>query len=136
VTVRVGVVGVGNIGSSHALNLARVVSGSAVSVLFDADPDRAAALAADLGARSVRTVPELFDADDVDAAVKILSRRRSAKVARDVGIDTRRAGTVLAGALLLGEASRTLGHPLTLGRGGIREGAALALGRPLAADAA
>ena len=68
-TVRVGVVGVGNIGTSHALNLARVVSGSAVSVLFDADADRAAALAADLGARSVPTVPELFEADDVDAVL-------------------------------------------------------------------
>ena len=68
-TVRVGVVGVGNIGTSHALNLARVVSGSAVTVLFDADGDRAAALAADLGARSVRTVPEVFEADDVDAVL-------------------------------------------------------------------
>jgi myo-inositol 2-dehydrogenase/D-chiro-inositol 1-dehydrogenase len=68
-TVRVGVVGVGNIGTSHALNLARVVSGSSVSVLFDADADRAAALASDLDARSVRTVPELFEADDVDAVL-------------------------------------------------------------------
>ncbi|HET9944664.1 MAG TPA: Gfo/Idh/MocA family oxidoreductase [Actinomycetes bacterium] len=68
-TVRVGIVGVGNIGTSHALNLARVVSGSAVSVLFDADTERAASLAADLGARSVRTVPELFEADDVDAVL-------------------------------------------------------------------
>ena len=68
-TVRVGVVGVGNIGTSHALNLARVVSGSAVSVLFDADADRAAALAADLGARCVPTVPEVFEADDVDAVL-------------------------------------------------------------------
>ena len=68
-TVRVGVVGVGNIGTSHALNLARVVSGSAVSVVFDADADRAVALAADLGARSVRTVPEVFEADDVDAVL-------------------------------------------------------------------
>ena len=31
-TVRVGVVGAGNIGTSHARNLARVVSGSQVSV--------------------------------------------------------------------------------------------------------
>jgi myo-inositol 2-dehydrogenase / D-chiro-inositol 1-dehydrogenase len=68
-TVRVGIVGVGNIGTSHALNLARAVSGSAVSVLFDADADRAAALAAELGARRVPTVPDLFEADDVDAVL-------------------------------------------------------------------
>jgi len=121
--------------SRRELAAARDVVRAAMASL--SPPTPGAALAVGGSARALaKLVGRTFDANDVDAAVKILSRRRSAKVARDVGIDARRAGTVLAGALLLGEASRTLGHPLTLGRGGIREGAALALGRPLAADAA
>jgi len=65
-----------------------------------------------------------------------LARRRSAKVARAAGIDERRAETLLGGALLLAESSRVLGRPLTLARGGLREGAALALAREGAAAAA
>ena len=58
------------------------------------------------------------------------------ELARDVGIDPSRTGTLLAGALLLGEASRTLGRPLRLARGGLREGAALALAAETVARAA
>ncbi len=69
VTIRVAVIGAGNIGTAHARNLAHVVSGSAVSVVFDADVARAAELAAEVGARAVRSVPEVFEADDVDAVL-------------------------------------------------------------------
>ena len=121
--------------SRRELAAARVAVRSAMASLSPPIPD--AALAVGGSARALaKLVGRTFDADDVGVAVKILSRRRSAKVARDVGIDPRRAGTVLAGALLLGETSRTFGRPLTLGRGGIREGAALALARAVAADAA
>ena len=68
-TIRVGVIGVGNIGTAHALNLARTVSGSVVSVVFDVDEARCDALASELGARSVRCVPDVFDADEVDAVL-------------------------------------------------------------------
>jgi myo-inositol 2-dehydrogenase / D-chiro-inositol 1-dehydrogenase len=68
-TIRVGVIGAGNIGTAHALNLARVVSGSSVSVICDADEARAGALASDLGARTVRAAVEVFDAADVDAVI-------------------------------------------------------------------
>jgi len=67
--IRVGVIGAGNIGTAHALNLARSVSGSAVSVVFDADQARADSLAADLGARSVGTAEEVLAAEDVDAVL-------------------------------------------------------------------
>jgi exopolyphosphatase/guanosine-5'-triphosphate,3'-diphosphate pyrophosphatase len=93
-------------------------------------PRPGAALAVGGSARALaKLVGRRFDAGDAATAVKILSRRRSAKVARDVGIDPRRASTTLAGALILGEVSRLLGRPLSLGRGGLREGAALALAR-------
>jgi exopolyphosphatase / guanosine-5'-triphosphate,3'-diphosphate pyrophosphatase len=121
--------------SRRELDAARALVREAMAPLAPPTPE--AALAVGGSARALaKLVGRAFDADDAAAAVKILSRRRSTKVARDVGIDPRRAGTVLAGALLLGEASRILGRPLSLGRGGIREGAALALARAADADAA
>ena len=68
-TIRVGVIGVGNIGTSHALNLARSVSGSMVTVVYDVDEPRADLLARDLGARRATTVAELINAEDVDAVL-------------------------------------------------------------------
>ena len=68
-TIRVGIIGVGNIGTAHALNLARFVAGSTVSVLYDVDQPRAVLLADELGARHVNTVAALIEADDVDAVL-------------------------------------------------------------------
>ncbi len=108
--------------------LARARS-AARAAFADLDPPRpAVGLAVGGSARALaKIVGQTFDRNDADEAVAILARRRSARVARDVGIDLSRAGTVLAGALLLGEASRALRRPLQLARGGLREGAALAL---------
>jgi len=77
-----------------------------------------------------------FAADDLDEAVAMLSRRPPGKVARAFGIGAERAATVLAGALLLTGASQVLGRSLELGRGGLREGAALELAAREAARAA
>ena len=68
-TIRVGVIGAGNIGTSHAQDLAWRVGGSAVSVVYDFDQERAAQLAAEVGGRSVGTYLELIAADDVDAVL-------------------------------------------------------------------
>jgi myo-inositol 2-dehydrogenase/D-chiro-inositol 1-dehydrogenase len=68
-TIRVGVVGAGNIGTSHARDLSFGVSGSAVSVIYDADAARAAQVAEAVGARAVASVSELIEADDVDAVL-------------------------------------------------------------------
>ena len=87
------------------------------------------------GAREARR-PRTFDAEAAETVIARLARRRSTKVARAAGIDERRAETLLGGALLLAESSRVLGRPLTLARGGLREGAALALAREGAAAAA
>jgi exopolyphosphatase/guanosine-5'-triphosphate,3'-diphosphate pyrophosphatase len=74
-----------------------------------------------------KIVGRRFDADDLDETVNILSRRPAAKAARSFGIDAQRAETLLAGALLFGGVSRVLRMSLELGRGGLREGAALEL---------
>ena len=102
-----------------------------------APPQPGLALAAGGSARALaKLVGRTFGPDDVDRAVRILARRPAQKVARKFGIDAHRAATVLAGALVFGEVSETLGQPLTLARGGLREGAALALSRARDAAAA
>ncbi len=67
--VRIGVIGTGNIGTSHARDLALSVSGSTVTTLYDADLDRAARLAAELGSVVAGSAQEVVDAHDVDAIV-------------------------------------------------------------------
>ena len=89
-------------------------------------PDLAMAVGG--SARAVaRLVGPSFDPDVLDATIERIARRRSAKVARAHGLEPTRARTLLAGAILLAEAARTLDRPLTLAGGGLREGAALAL---------
>ncbi len=68
-TIRVGVIGAGNIGTSHARDLATRVAGSSVAVIYDFDQARAVELAAELGARAVPSYQELIEADDVDAVL-------------------------------------------------------------------
>lgn len=68
-TIRVGVIGTGNIGTSHARDLASRVSGSVVSTLYDFDTARAAELAAELGAVAVPSYLDVITSDDVDAVL-------------------------------------------------------------------
>ena len=122
--------------SRRELAKARSAASTAFDDLDDL-PRPAVALATGGSARALaKLVGRTFDRDDADDAVAILARRRSTKIAREVGIDPSRAATVLAGVLLLGEASRALRRPLTLARGGLREGAALALAAQRVAAAA
>jgi exopolyphosphatase / guanosine-5'-triphosphate,3'-diphosphate pyrophosphatase len=95
------------------------------------------ALAVGGSARALaKLVGRTFRPDELDDLIVALARRRSTKVARAYGLEPTRARTLLAGAILLAEASRTLDRPLTLARGGLREGAALALATEGAAVAA
>lgn len=68
-TIRVGVIGTGNIGTSHARDLAMRVSGATVTVLYDFDQARSAALAEELGAASAPTFQDVIESDDVDAVL-------------------------------------------------------------------
>ncbi len=65
--------------------------------------------------------------DELDVAVRLLRKRPSDEVAAEHGIDPERARTLLAGALILAEVQLRLAIPLVVGRGGVREGAALQL---------
>ncbi len=63
-TLRIGVIGTGNIGTSHARSLAREVAGAQVAWLYDADAARANALADELGANVAPNVEQLVASSD------------------------------------------------------------------------
>jgi myo-inositol 2-dehydrogenase/D-chiro-inositol 1-dehydrogenase len=68
-SIGVGVIGTGNIGTAHARNLAFAVSGAHVSLVFDVDVERSALVAAQLGAVVAASVEELINHPSVDAIV-------------------------------------------------------------------
>ena len=85
---------------------------------------------------AAKVVGQALGAEDLDVVVELAARRSSAKLARLFGLDPARGETLLAGALILAEASRRLGLAFSLGRGGLREGAALSLATRVADAAA
>lgn len=103
-----------------------------------APPAAGLALATGGSARAVAKLVggRTFGSAEIEGAIATLSSRRSAKVARSVGIHPVRAASVIGGALVLAETARMLERPLELSRSGLREGAALALaGRSLSVAA-
>jgi exopolyphosphatase/guanosine-5'-triphosphate,3'-diphosphate pyrophosphatase len=93
-----------------------------------APPHPLAAIAVGGSARALRRVAgERLTEDELMAAVRRLSKRRSRKIAKTYGVDEARARTMTAGALIFIELERKLGVPMQVGRGGVREGAAQTL---------
>ena len=87
-----------------------------------------AALAVGGTARALRRVAgDTLTAEELDDAVDKLRRRSSRQLAKTYGLDRQRARTITAGALVVAEIQRRLRVPLEVGRGGLREGAALVL---------
>ena len=74
--------------------------------------------------------------EEFDAALRILGKRPSARVAKTFGLHEHRARTLAAGVIILSCLQARLGVPLEVSRAGLREGAALALLDELAASAA
>jgi predicted dehydrogenase len=77
--VPVGVVGVGSLGFHHARILAGLEDGAEMVGIHDADPERAAAVAEQLGVRAFATADELFA--QVEAAVIAVPTTAHAEVA-------------------------------------------------------
>jgi exopolyphosphatase/guanosine-5'-triphosphate,3'-diphosphate pyrophosphatase len=93
-----------------------------------APPLPLSALATGGTARNLRrVVARELGADELETAVRRLGKRTAKEIVKTYGVDESRARTLTAGAILLRSAQRRLGVPLVVARGGLREGAALAL---------
>jgi len=66
-------------------------------------------------------------AEELDAAIDRLAEMRISELGKDHGIGEERARTLAAGAVILAGLQRRLGTPLRVQRGGLREGALIAL---------
>ena len=71
--VKVGIIGVGRLGSEHASNLANRIPNSELVAINDANQERAKAVAADLGVAKVYATPEELCADPEVEAVAIIT---------------------------------------------------------------
>ena len=68
-TLSVGVIGTGSIGTDHVRRLAREVAGSRVAAVFDVATERAAQVAASAGATAHRRAADVIADPDVEAVV-------------------------------------------------------------------
>jgi exopolyphosphatase/guanosine-5'-triphosphate,3'-diphosphate pyrophosphatase len=88
------------------------------------------ALAVGGSARALRAiVGSVLGADELDEVAGILARTKAGEISALYGIDPERDRTLAAGAVILGALQERLHVPLRVVRGGVREGAALELGR-------
>ena len=71
--VKVGIIGVGRLGSEHASNLANRIPNSELVAINDANQERAQAVAAELGVEKVYATPEELCADPEVEAVAIIT---------------------------------------------------------------
>ena len=93
-------------------------------------PPPARALATGGTARALRRVcGKTLDADRLEHAIAELTSRSPGRVAAAYDLERARARTLLGGAIILAEVGCRLGVPFTVSRGGLREGAALAVAR-------
>jgi myo-inositol 2-dehydrogenase/D-chiro-inositol 1-dehydrogenase len=68
-TVRIGIIGAGVMGTDHARTMQRSVSGANVTAVTDPVQDRAGAVAAETGARCFSSAEELIASPFVDAVL-------------------------------------------------------------------
>ena len=119
-TLKVGVIGVGNIGTAHARILAGAVSGSSVAAVYDIDGARAAVLAAEVGARAASSPQELIESVDAiviaspddlhtEQAIACLTAQRPALCEKPLAPTLADARAVLDAELALGRRLITMG---------------------------
>jgi exopolyphosphatase/guanosine-5'-triphosphate,3'-diphosphate pyrophosphatase len=118
--------GLGDPPKRKGIELAREL----VRPVFDGvePPQPEAALAAGGSARAVaRLVGDRLGPQELAIALRIVAERPSRRFAKTFELSLARARTLAAGTLLLATVQSLLGVPLTVARGGLREGIALSL---------
>jgi exopolyphosphatase/guanosine-5'-triphosphate,3'-diphosphate pyrophosphatase len=124
----------GNPPSAERVALARSGIRELLAVFEPPRPDKTLVVGGT--ARAVgRIVGKRFGAAELDDLIATLTRVRAEKVTDSHGVTAERAHTLFGGTLVLDELARRLGTDLEVGRGGLREGAALSLARHRAAVA-
>ncbi len=124
----------GNPPSRRAVERAERAVHELLSAFAPPQPD--AALVVGGTARAIgRIVGRRFGVERLEELAETLSRMPAETVTASHGITRARAHTLLGGTLVLAEIGRRLSSDLEVGRGGLREGAALALARHEAAVA-
>jgi exopolyphosphatase / guanosine-5'-triphosphate,3'-diphosphate pyrophosphatase len=78
-----------------------------------------------------RLVGAVLEPETLQRALRVLSGAPADDVARRFALDPERVRLLPAGILILDAASQRLGHPLQIGRGGLREGVVLDMARTL-----
>ena len=78
-----------------------------------------------------RVVGDVLAPDAVEKAICALSGAPAAEVAARLSLNAERVRLMPAGILILDAAAQRLGQPLQIGRGGLREGLLLDMGRTL-----
>jgi exopolyphosphatase/guanosine-5'-triphosphate,3'-diphosphate pyrophosphatase len=89
-------------------------------------PDRAVAVGGS-AASLRRMVGPVLEPASLQRALQVLGEGPAEQVAQRLALDPERVRLMPAGMLILWAATRTLGCPLTIGRGGLREGVLLEL---------
>jgi len=124
----------GNPPAPERIEHARTEIGELLSVFEPPRPDTALVVGGT--ARAIgRIVGRRFGVQELDELTATLTNVRAETVTKSHGVTSERAHTLLGGTLVLAELARRLGRNLEVGRGGLREGAALALARHRAAVA-
>jgi exopolyphosphatase / guanosine-5'-triphosphate,3'-diphosphate pyrophosphatase len=83
------------------------------------------------GASTRRLVGPVLDDATGEQALRTLAGAPAAALARRFTIDPARVRLLPAGLVILGTAAKTLGQPLRIGEGGVREGVVLELARTI-----
>jgi exopolyphosphatase/guanosine-5'-triphosphate,3'-diphosphate pyrophosphatase len=78
-----------------------------------------------------RLVGDVIDPGSLERALGLLCAHPAADLAAHMGLEAERVRLLPAGILILGVAAQRLGRPLEIGRGGLREGLLLDMGRTL-----
>jgi exopolyphosphatase/guanosine-5'-triphosphate,3'-diphosphate pyrophosphatase len=114
------------------LESARAEAAAIFSKLTPPLPEEA--LATGGSARALKRLGlDRLDEASLTSALGVLAARSAEELQRQLGIDLARARTLPAGAIILSAVQQRLGVPLTVARGGVREGVC---GELLAAEAA